>query len=70
MRSRRLETRSATTPDTREKSKRGANCKVPSKPSLRGELVSCNTSHDWATVCIHPPVSAANWARKKRRNSR
>ena len=47
----------------------GPNCNVPINPNRRGESVSCNTSQDWATVCIQPQTSATNWARKNRRKS-
>jgi hypothetical protein len=54
-------------PLTSEKSRMGANCMVPMRPSRSGESVSCSTSHDWATVCIQPETSATIWARKNRR---
>src|SRR6266851_2432794 len=67
--SRRLRTRSATAPDTIEKSRIGANWSVPMRPSRSGDEVSCSTSQDWATVCIQEPTWATNCAAKNRRKS-
>src|SRR3989441_150742 len=38
--------------------------------SLRGEPRSCSTSHDWATDCIHVPISETSWPPQKKRKSR
>src|SRR3989442_2169742 len=39
-------------------------------PSLSGEPESWSTSHDWATDCIHVPISETSWPPQKRRKSR
>src|SRR5437867_11734241 len=39
-------------------------------PSLSGEPLSCSTSHDWATDCIHVPISETSWPPQKKRKSR
>jgi hypothetical protein len=49
-------TRSASTPVKTDRSSTGPNCSVEVRPSRNGEWVSCSTSHDWVTVCIHVPV--------------
>ena len=70
MSSRRLETRSASTPAKKDSSSIGRNCSVPTSPSRNGELVSSSTSHDWATDCIHVPMSETSWPAVKSRKSR
>ena len=69
MRSRRLGRRSARAPEAMEKSRMGANWRDPMSPSLNGDGLIWSTSQDCATVCIHDPVCATNWAAKKRRKS-
>ena len=58
----RFGSRSATAPATRENMRIGENCRVEMSPSLKGESVSCSTSHACATVCIQPPTSARSCA--------
>src|SRR5439155_190662 len=68
--SRRLGSRSTIAPATTENIKTGANWNVPMSPSLSGEPLSCSTSHDWATDCIHVPISETSWPPQKKRKSR
>src|SRR5207247_2154542 len=68
--SRRLGSRSTIAPATTENIKTGANWNVPMSPSLSGEPLSCSTSHDWATDCIHVPISETSWPPEKKRKSR
>jgi hypothetical protein len=48
--------RSARIPAKTEKSRIGPNCNVAMRPRRNGECVSCRTSHDWVTVCIHMQI--------------
>src|SRR5947208_4441680 len=68
--SRRLGSRSTIAPATTENIKTGANWNVPMSPSLSGEPLSCSTSHDWATDCIHVPISETSWPPQKTRKPR
>jgi len=36
-------------------------------PSIVAEPVSLQTSHCWAMVCIHVPISEINWPKKNSR---
>lgn len=53
--SRRLSTRSTTSPAQVPKSSMGTNCKAVTNPKSTGLSVSRSTSHPWATVCIQVP---------------
>ena len=65
--SRRLSTRSAITPPYGPSTSTGRVCRATTKPSAVAECVRVNTSHDWATDCIHVPMSEVDWPTKNRR---
>ena len=67
IKSRFLGSRSASAPETIEKSRIGPNWSVPIRPRSSGDEVRVSTSQDWATVCIHDPIWATCWAVKMRR---
>ena len=54
--SRRLSTRSATSPAHAPKASMGANWRARVMPSGRGASVIRRTSQSWATCCIQVPV--------------
>ena len=54
--SRRLSTRSATTPAQAPRSSMGANWRATVMPSGRGASVMRRTSQSWPTCCIQVPV--------------
>ena len=43
------------------------NWAAATTPSHSGSLVSCSTSHAWATVCIHVPIREMPWPVKNSR---
>lgn len=68
--SRRLATRSTTTPAGTEKSSTGANWSALLMPSLNAEFVSSRTSHACPTRCIHVPINDTICPLQKTRKSR
>ena len=55
--SRRLSTRSATTPPYGPSTSTGSVCSATIAPSIVAEPVRLSTSHDCAAICIHVPIS-------------
>lgn len=45
------------TPAKRENSRRGPNWNTPKSPKSSGDFVRLYTSHTWAALCIHVPIS-------------
>ena len=65
--SRRLGTRSTTTPAQRENASTGTPAQNTTRLSLKGEFVSEYTSQAWATFCIQVPMRDTSWPKKNRR---
>ncbi len=65
--SRRLSTRSASTPAKRPKTVNGMKRQKASAPTAIGECVSSTTSQASATFCIQVPLTEISWPVKKSR---
>ena len=64
---RRLSIRSATTPEKRPKTVKGAKRQNASAPIAIGESVRVTTSQASEMFCIHVPLTEITWPTKKRR---
>ena len=59
--SRRLSSRSATTPAYGPSSSVGSVCNATTSPIAVPDEVSSSTSQDWAIICIQVPASDTDW---------